>query len=180
MMVISLGRLGMREFDLASDADLIFVIPDEDAAEEVFWTAVAERMINVISAYTGDGAMFTVDTRLRPNGREGALVLPECAYRDYFEKHAEAWEGIAYMKSRAVAGNSERATNFLHRLQEMDWRRYGQSGTVAQGTGANAHPPGKRAGRPQSAESRGRRILRYRFRPDVPAAERRRASSTRC
>jgi glutamate-ammonia-ligase adenylyltransferase len=128
MMVISLGRLGMREFDLASDADLIFVIPDEDAAELVFWTAVAERMINVISAYTGDGAMFTVDTRLRPNGREGALVQPEGAYREYFAKHAEAWEGIAYMKSRAVAGNLERATEFLHRLQELDWRRYGQSG----------------------------------------------------
>ncbi len=128
MMVVTLGRLGMREFDLASDADLIFVIPDEDAAEEVFWTAVAERMIAVISAYTGDGAMFTVDTRLRPNGREGALVQPECAYREYFARHAEAWEGIAYMKSRAVAGDVERATDFLHRLQEVDWRRYGQSG----------------------------------------------------
>ena len=33
MMVIALGRLGMREFDLASDADLVFVIPDADAAE---------------------------------------------------------------------------------------------------------------------------------------------------
>jgi len=128
MMAVSLGRLGMREFDLASDADLIFVIPDEDAAEQVFWTAVAERMINVISAYTGDGVMFTVDTRLRPNGREGALVQPEAAYREYFAKHAEAWEGIAYMKSRAVAGNLERATEFLHQMQEIDWRRYGQSG----------------------------------------------------
>jgi glutamate-ammonia-ligase adenylyltransferase len=128
MMVVSLGRLGMREFDLASDADLLFVIPDEDAAEQVFWTAVAERMINAISAYTGDGVMFTVDTRLRPNGREGALVQPEGTYREYFAKHAETWEGIAYMKSRAVAGNLERATEFLHKLQEMDWRRYGQSG----------------------------------------------------
>jgi [glutamine synthetase] adenylyltransferase / [glutamine synthetase]-adenylyl-L-tyrosine phosphorylase len=128
MMVVSLGRLGMREFDLASDADLIFVIPDEDAGEQVFWTAVAERMINAISAYTGDGVMFTVDTRLRPNGREGALVQPEGTYREYFAKHAEAWEGIAYMKARAVAGNLERATEFLHRLQEVDWRRYGQSG----------------------------------------------------
>jgi len=27
MMVIALGRLGMREFDLGSDADLVFVIP---------------------------------------------------------------------------------------------------------------------------------------------------------
>jgi glutamate-ammonia-ligase adenylyltransferase len=128
MMVVSLGRLGMREFDLASDADLIFVIPDEDAAEQAFWTAVAERMINAISAYTGDGIMFTVDTRLRPNGREGALVQPEAAYREYFAKHAEAWEGIAYMKARAVAGNLEGATEFLHKLQELDWRRYGQGG----------------------------------------------------
>jgi glutamate-ammonia-ligase adenylyltransferase len=128
MMVVSLGRLGMREFDLASDADLVFVIPDEDAAELVFWTAVAERMITVISAYTGDGVMFTVDTRLRPDGREGALVQPEGTYREYFAKHAEAWEGIAYMKSRAVAGNLEHATEFLHKLQEIDWRRYGQSG----------------------------------------------------
>jgi glutamate-ammonia-ligase adenylyltransferase len=128
MMVVSLGRLGMREFDLASDADLIFVIPDEDASEQVFWTAVAERMIQAIGAYTGDGVMFTVDTRLRPNGREGALVQPEGTYREYFAKHAEAWEGIAYMKSRAVAGNLERATEFLHKLQEVDWRRYGQGG----------------------------------------------------
>jgi glutamate-ammonia-ligase adenylyltransferase len=128
MMVIALGRLGMREFDLASDADLVFVIPDEDVPQHGFWTAVAERMINTISAYTGDGVMFTVDTRLRPNGREGALVQSEGAYREYFAKHAEAWEGIAYMKSRAVAGDLERATEFLHKLQELDWRRYGQSG----------------------------------------------------
>src|ERR1700691_2542377 len=128
MMVVSLGRLRMREFDQGSDADLIFVIPDEDASEQVFWTAVAERMINTIGAYTGDGVMFTVDTRLRPNGREGALVQPEGTYREYFAKHAEAWEGIAYMKSRAVAGNLERATEFLHKLQEVDWRHYGQSG----------------------------------------------------
>ena len=32
------------------------------------------------------------------------------------------------MKSRAVAGNLERATDFLHELQDVDWRRYGQSG----------------------------------------------------
>jgi len=31
------------------------------------------------------------------------------------------------MKSRAVAGNVERATDFLHELQDVDWRRYGQS-----------------------------------------------------
>ena len=127
MMVIALGRLGMREFDLGSDADLVFVIPDQDAPEHAFWTDVAERTVQILSAYTGEGVMFAVDTRLRPNGREGDLVRSEGAYKAYFEGHAEAWEGIAYMKSRAVAGNVERATEFLNELQQVDWRRYGQS-----------------------------------------------------
>jgi [glutamine synthetase] adenylyltransferase / [glutamine synthetase]-adenylyl-L-tyrosine phosphorylase len=128
MMVIALGRLGMREFDLGSDADLNFVLPDADISEMVFWTRVAERMIDLISAYTGEGVMFSVDTRLRPNGREGQLVQTVTSYREYLSSRAEAWEGITYMKSRAVAGNSDTATRFLHELQDVDWRRYGQSG----------------------------------------------------
>ncbi|HZT33179.1 MAG TPA: glutamine-synthetase adenylyltransferase [Bryobacteraceae bacterium] len=128
MMVIALGRLGMREFDLASDADLVFVLPDAEAAASLFWTGIAEKMIQILSAYTGEGVMFAIDTRLRPNGREGDLVQTESAYKEYFAKHAEAWEGITYMKSRGVAGDLERATEFLHELQEVDWRRYGQGG----------------------------------------------------
>jgi [glutamine synthetase] adenylyltransferase / [glutamine synthetase]-adenylyl-L-tyrosine phosphorylase len=127
MMVIALGRLGMNEFDLGSDADLVFVLPDGDSSEMVFWTGVAERIIQTLGSYTGDGVMFTVDTRLRPNGREGDLVQLEGAYKNYFSESAEAWEGITYMKSRAVTGNVDRATEFLHELQEVDWRRYGQS-----------------------------------------------------
>jgi len=128
LMVIALGRLGMREFDLASDADLVFVLPDEDRDEQIFWTHVAERMVDLITAYTGNGVMFTVDTRLRPNGSAGALVQSEASYHDYFARNAEAWEGIAYMKARAVAGDTDRATTFLNELQRVDWRRYGQSG----------------------------------------------------
>lgn len=127
MMVIALGRLGQREFDLASDADLVFVLPEAEAPESVFWTRVAERLIDIVTAYTGEGVIFAVDTRLRPNGREGALVQTKSAFKDYFSKKAEAWEGIAYMKSRAVAGDLERATRFLDELQQIDWRRYGQS-----------------------------------------------------
>ena len=127
MMVISLGRLGVREFDLGSDADVNFVIPDDDAAEQVYWTGVAERIIQTLSSYTGEGVMFAIDTRLKPNGRAGDLVQTEGAYKTYFAEKAEAWEGVAYMKSRAIAGNSERATVFLHELQDVDWRRYGQS-----------------------------------------------------
>jgi glutamate-ammonia-ligase adenylyltransferase len=128
MVVIALGRLGMLEFDIASDADLVFVVPDRDASEIAFWTRVAERMIRQLTAYTGEGVIFAVDTRLRPNGREGVLVQTEQSFRDYFDTRAEAWEGITYMKSRAVAGDVAHGTEFLKQIQEIDFRRYGQSG----------------------------------------------------
>ena len=102
--------------------------PTANLARSRFWTRVAERMIDMITAYTGEGIMFAVDTRFDPNGREGPLVQTESAYKDYLANRAEAWEGITYMKSRAVAGNSEATTKFLHELQQVDWRRYGQSG----------------------------------------------------
>jgi glutamate-ammonia-ligase adenylyltransferase len=128
MSIITLGRLGMREFDLASDADLVFVLADSDSSETRFWTRVAERLIDIVTAYTGEGFLFAVDTRLRPDGRNGPLVQTESAVRDYFGRAAEAWEGITYMKSRAITGDAARAEAFLHVLQEVDWRRYGQSG----------------------------------------------------
>jgi glutamate-ammonia-ligase adenylyltransferase len=132
MMLIALGRLGMGEFDLSSDADLLFVIPDADNSEHIFWTRVAERIIDILTAYTGEGTLMAVDTRLRPNGSSGALVQTDRCYLDYFARGAETWEGIAYMKSRAIAGSIDDGTAFLHRLQDVDWRRYGQSGRSRQ------------------------------------------------
>ncbi len=127
MMVVALGRLGMREFDIGSDADLLFIIPETETIRQRFWTRVAERLLDILSAYEG-GRTISVDTRLRPNGREGMLVQSESKYVEYFSDKAEAWEGIAYMKARAVAGDTDRATRFLTELQQVDWRRYGQGG----------------------------------------------------
>ncbi len=128
LWVIALGRLGMREFDLASDADLVFVLCDSEARRIEQWTRVAGRLIDLVTAYTGEGVLFAVDTRLRPNGGDGPLVQTESAVKDYFTRTAEAWEGITYMKSRAVAGEPMSADLFLHHLQAIDWVRYGQSG----------------------------------------------------
>lgn len=128
MMVIALGRLGMQEFDLASDADLVFILTDRDASERVFWTRVAERLIEILTAYTGDGTLIAADTRLRPNGREGPLVQTESAFRDYFARGAEAWEGITYLKARLIIGEEDLGNRFLNELQDIDWQRYGQTG----------------------------------------------------
>jgi glutamate-ammonia-ligase adenylyltransferase len=129
MSVIALGRLGLREFDLGSDADLTFVLPDADAGELGFWTRVAERLVRMIGSYTGEGTLFTVDTRLRPNGSSGALVQTEGAVIEYFRHAAEAWESITYLKSRGVAGDLAHAEAFLNGLQQVYFERYGKAGS---------------------------------------------------
>ena len=131
LRVIALGRLGTREFDLASDADLVFALPDEAASEKTWWIDVVNRMIDVISSYTVEGMIFSVDPRLRPMGRDGELVQTESAYKNYFAGPAQAWEALTYMKSRAVAGDIGGGTLFLSALQDVDWRRYGMSGDLA-------------------------------------------------
>jgi glutamate-ammonia-ligase adenylyltransferase len=128
--VIALGRLGMREFDLASDADLVFALRDDASADKTWWTDVVNRIIETISSYTVEGLIFSIDPRLRPMGRDGELVQTEAAYKSYFAERAQAWEGITYMKSRAVAGDRQAGTVFLTELQDVDWRRYGMSGDL--------------------------------------------------
>jgi len=167
-MTIALGRLGMREFDLASDADLVFVLADEDGAELPFWTRVAERTIELITAYTGYGVIFAVDTRLRPNGRAGPLVQLESGYRDYFSKSAEAWEGITYMKSgrwRATRSGPPSSSSL-----SRTWTGALRAGrAVAPGAGGDARQAREGAGLREPAQSRTRRLLRHRLRADVPA-----------
>lgn len=131
LRIIALGRLGMREFDLGSDADLVFVIPDSEAERRQLWTDVAKRIIGIISSYTADGQMFTVDPRLRPQGRDGELVQTEGQYLRYFKDGAESWEALTYMKARSVAGDPDAGKEFLAKLQDVLWHRFAPSEDLA-------------------------------------------------
>ena len=124
LRIIALGRLGMREFDLGSDADLIFVIPDGEAHRRQMWTQVAKRIIGIVSSYSADGQMFAVDPRLRPQGRDGELVQTEGQYLRYFADDAESWEALTYMKARSVAGDATAGKQFLASLQQVIWQRF--------------------------------------------------------
>ncbi len=129
--VIALGRLGMREFDFGSDADVAFVIPDGEAPRAELWTQVANRIIDIISSYTADGQIFTIDARLRPLGRDGPLVQTEGQFLTYFSSRAESWEAITYMKARHVAGNAEAGREFLARLQAVLWQHFSRQEEIA-------------------------------------------------
>src|SRR6267378_1522188 len=85
LIVVGMGKLGGRELNVSSDIDLIFVYPEDgntDAGAESahsisnfdFFGRLGRQLINAIADVTGDGQVFRVDMRLRPNGDSGPLV----------------------------------------------------------------------------------------------------------
>jgi [glutamine synthetase] adenylyltransferase / [glutamine synthetase]-adenylyl-L-tyrosine phosphorylase len=94
--------------------------------EEVARVA-AERLVNVLAAYTKDGALFAVDARLRPHGGEGELVVSAAQVEKYLEEEAQPWEGLTYTKLRFIAGREDIAprvlTSVWHRVIELAARK---------------------------------------------------------
>ncbi|MCI0402534.1 MAG: hypothetical protein L0212_03310, partial [Acidobacteria bacterium] len=105
LAVLALGRLGSREFDVASDADLLFV--RDEASDPAAGRKAAEQMVEALAAYTREGTVFAVDPRLRPCGTEGELVSTPSGLAAYFSFEAQAWEALTYTKLRFVAGSTE-------------------------------------------------------------------------
>ena len=102
--VMALGRLGSREFDLLSDADVLFVADEATNLDDA--RRAAERTMESLTAYTRDGTVFPVDARLRPHGREGELVTTPARLARYFSGEARPWEAVSYLRLRFVAGDS--------------------------------------------------------------------------
>jgi glutamate-ammonia-ligase adenylyltransferase len=114
--VLALGRLGTSEFDVASDADLLFV--RDESVDMRTATHVAERMVEALAAYTIDGTVFAVDPRLRPRGTEGELVITPSVLAAYFAEEARPWEALTYTKLRHIAGDEQVASRTLAAVEE--------------------------------------------------------------
>ncbi|MBZ5511070.1 MAG: hypothetical protein LAN70_07845 [Acidobacteriia bacterium] len=112
LAVMALGRLGTAEFDLLSDADLLFV--RDEGLEAAPATRAAEQLMQALSAYTREGTVFPVDARLRPRGAEGELVMTVAHVEEYFQREAQAWEALSFTKLRHVAGADELSRRVLH------------------------------------------------------------------
>jgi glutamate-ammonia-ligase adenylyltransferase len=108
LVVIAMGKLGGREIGYGSDLDLLFVFdaPDVSDAPERF-ARVAARVMRLVEAPHGEGPGYTLDTRLRPSGSSGLLVVPLEAFARYQAEQAEAWERQALIKARVSAGDAE-------------------------------------------------------------------------
>ncbi len=113
LIVIGMGKLGGRELNVSSDIDLIFVYPDDGDTDGVnnatktisnfeFFSRLGKQLIAAIAEITGDGQVFRVDMRLRPNGDSGPLVCSFDMLENYFITQGREWERYAWIKARPL------------------------------------------------------------------------------
>lgn len=113
LMVIGMGKLGGRELNVSSDVDYIFVYPEDgetagapESGRKIeafdFFTRLGKRLIAAIGENTGDGQVFRVDMRLRPNGDSGPLVGSIVSLENYFIAQGREWERYAWIKARVM------------------------------------------------------------------------------
>lgn len=131
LYALGMGKLGGYELNFSSDIDLIFLYPEPGstdgqrvASNQEFFTKLAQKVSGHLSAITADGFVFRVDTRLRPFGDSGPLVMHSQQALEYYEQHGREWERYAMIKARACAGDLPAGKRFLEALQPFVYRRY--------------------------------------------------------
>ncbi|MEE9524953.1 MAG: hypothetical protein V3V59_09440, partial [Thermodesulfovibrionales bacterium] len=113
LSVIALGKLGGREMTFGSDLDIVFVSETEKAMR------AAEKIMKTLTSYTDVGMLYSVDTRLRPDGSKGILVQDIEGYRNYYMKKARNWEIQALLKARPVGGDIALARSVLGMAKDV-------------------------------------------------------------
>ena len=117
MVVAGLGKLGGQELGFGGDLDLVFLYGDgADPAEAEVCTRVAQRTMRLLSQPDVEGRGYETDTRLRPSGSQGMLVVSTSAFDRYHESRAAPWERQALVRARPVAGAPELSAQVASRF----------------------------------------------------------------
>jgi len=107
MVVLALGKLGGRELGYHSDLDLLFLYSSagEHGANHEYFARIAQKLISHLTLPLREGFLYRIDTRLRPSGSAGPLVVSFDALASYHGREARLWERQALLRLRPVAGD---------------------------------------------------------------------------
>ncbi len=126
---IAMGKHGAYELNYSSDIDLcVFFDPEalplaEGVEPLAFAVRLTGRVADLMQARTGDGYVFRVDLRLRPDPSSTQLAVPVPEALEYYESVGQNWERAAFIKARACAGDIPAAEAFLRELLPFIWRK---------------------------------------------------------
>ena len=127
-VVIAMGKLGGEELNFSSDVDVCyFYSTDAGAAGEAslhhYYAELSRRVSAALEQPTGDGMVFRVDLRLRPEGRNGPLCNSIAAAETYYETFGRTWERQAWLRARPAAGDRALGDELLSVLEPFIYPR---------------------------------------------------------
>jgi glutamate-ammonia-ligase adenylyltransferase len=114
LVILGLGRMGGAALTHASDLDLVFLFTGETGAESDgarplgathYYNRLAQRVSAALSVPTAEGALYEVDTRLRPSGDQGPLAVSFDSFARYQLEQAWTWEHMALCRARVAYGS---------------------------------------------------------------------------
>ncbi|MBW2062777.1 MAG: bifunctional [glutamate--ammonia ligase]-adenylyl-L-tyrosine phosphorylase/[glutamate--ammonia-ligase] adenylyltransferase [Deltaproteobacteria bacterium] len=106
LAVMGLGTLGGRELNYRSDLDLIFALGGRTGKEQANIenaVRVVQRFISFLSLPLSEGPGYEIDSRLRPSGTFGPLVVTPASLARYHQT-SQLWERQALLKMRRILG----------------------------------------------------------------------------
>lgn len=122
--VMALGRYGGSDLHFCSDLDLVYVF-DSNRMEPAAAARRASDLTEELTRLTPEGKLYSVDLRLRPEGRQGARAFSLEAARRYYGGggRAEPWEFQMLTRLRRLAGDETVFEEFRRIVEERIYRK---------------------------------------------------------
>ena len=130
--VLAMGRLGTRALTATSDLDLVFVWEAPEGAQSAgndsgtrslgataYFTRLAQTMASWLGGATGEGDLYSIDTRLRPDGDKGSFAPSLARFAEYYRGEAWLWERLALAKARLVTPRASLAMALQSAVAEI-------------------------------------------------------------
>jgi len=130
LVVLAMGKMGAGELNYSSDIDLIVffdpaaptLAPDIEPAP--FFVRVTQAMARLLQQRTGDGYVFRVDLRLRPDPSSTQVAISTEAALHYYEREGRTWERAAMIKARPCAGDARAGEALVAEIAPFVWRKH--------------------------------------------------------
>jgi [glutamine synthetase] adenylyltransferase / [glutamine synthetase]-adenylyl-L-tyrosine phosphorylase len=130
LIVLAMGKMGAGELNYSSDIDLIVFFDAraptlaDDIEPQPFFVRVTQALSRLLQQRTGDGYVFRVDLRLRPDPASTQVAMSTDAALYYYEREGRTWERAAMIKARACAGDEAAGEALLADIAPFVWRKH--------------------------------------------------------
>ena len=127
--ILAMGKYGGSELTHTSDLDIVFLYSVADMNEmsdgekplspSQYFSRLGQNIITAITALTPEGRLFEVDSRLRPSGSQGPLVVTLKTFQDYYTQSAWTWEHMALTRARVILSPDAMLAPLQHSVQNV-------------------------------------------------------------